>query len=63
MIAENIPLECDHCQEPIVGPLIRCINCVYYNLCFRCSTTVDFGRDPQLHNNSHICTVIFDSSM
>src|SRR3546814_224649 len=36
MIAEDEPVPCDACHEPIVGPLLRCINCPAFSMCLQC---------------------------
>ena len=63
MIMEGLALNCDNCNSPIVGPLIRCINCPVYNLCFKCSSTVDFGESDEGHSKEHICEVVLRNFM
>eukprot|EP00756_Hemistasia_phaeocysticola_P002848 Hpha_TRINITY_DN11920_c0_g1::TRINITY_DN11920_c0_g1_i1::g.20779::m.20779 len=43
LLAPGVPLNCDVCREPIVGPLARCLHCPSHNVCIRCS---DAGHDP-----------------
>eukprot|EP01034_Spumella_vulgaris_P022995 gene22995-29181_t len=57
-ICEGVPLPCDNCSQPIVGPCIRCINCPSYNICLQCSTLDELQSDT--HTRAHICTVIFE---
>ena len=60
--SEGLPLNCGLCSSQIIGPLIRCINCPSYNLCFKCSTLADFGKAADGHSNSHICEVTLETT-
>jgi hypothetical protein len=55
-ICDGNPLNCDECNNQIIGVRLRCVNCPMYNLCFECSL-----KSP--HNNRmHIFDVLHENT-
>jgi hypothetical protein len=60
LIAIGIPLKCDGCHAPIIGPRIKCLNCPSTNLCLTCSYNSRAHVHCHDHKN-HVCTVVWRS--
>lgn len=54
-IMAGIPIPCDNCNKPIVGPRIRCINCPSYDVCLECSNNAE-RREEVWHTHTHTNT-------
>ena len=65
IIAEGFPLVCDSCEQPITGPLLQCIHCPSYNVCYTCHSSVNDQMQMQhadVHSNDHVFRVVLDAS-
>jgi hypothetical protein len=45
MVGPDVPVCCDECSEPIVGPRAECVHCASHERCIRCH----FEPHPQNH--------------
>jgi len=43
-VCEGVPMTCDECKQPIVGPRIQCLNCPEYNHCLSCNVSYEGGH-------------------
>jgi regulator of protease activity HflC (stomatin/prohibitin superfamily) len=50
--------KCDICQDPIVGPLIKCLNCPAFYYCLKCNST---NRKHWASGQSHVGVVYFEN--
>lgn len=50
---------CDICHEPIVGPLIKCLNCPAFYYCLKCNST---NKKHWTTGQSHIGIVCFENN-